>query len=105
MVITEAEHGEMQAVLSQFFEKQADGYHNKRADAEIQKALSISEKRAKAGSYGGRRKASKSVANATQMPTQPQPQPQPHISSEGLAIDGQVHEIARANCLDLRNCD
>ena len=70
-------------VLSNFFELQPDGYHNKRADIELAKAHDLHERR----SRGGRKTAEKrwrANSSATRSATssrvgnpQPQPQPQP----------------------------
>lgn len=57
----------IKSILDQFFELRDGRWHNVRADAEIEKANEISNKRAEAGRKGGQ-------ANAKQLPTQPQPQ-------------------------------
>jgi uncharacterized protein YdaU (DUF1376 family) len=64
----------MLSVLAEFFELREDGYHNKRADKELARSVSISKIRADVGRAGG-------LANATNLPKQKatHPHPHPHI--------------------------
>lgn len=59
----EAEQAAVAKVLAQFFVERDGYYHHERADAELEKRARLSEKRAAAGSVGGKQK----VANATNL--------------------------------------
>jgi uncharacterized protein YdaU (DUF1376 family) len=88
----------VQSVLNQFFELLEDGYHNKKADKELLKRSSISEKRQKAA-YS---KHANAHASAEQMHMQvhTQPQPQPHSSNQ-VSIEAAVAPKAkRASRID-----
>jgi uncharacterized protein YdaU (DUF1376 family) len=72
----ETERKAVDSVLQQFFSRQADGYHNSRADAELQKQAQIHERLSNAGRKrwhkpGSSQAVSQAIAN-------PQPHPQPH---------------------------
>lgn len=95
LAIGKAEQAALQAVLERFFTLEGDEYHNRRADMEIAKSLTISKKRAKSGSQGGQAKAGKSVANATQMPAQSHPQSQLNSGGYAEPLDEQIVQIAR----------
>lgn len=63
---TDAEQAAVNSVLGQFFTRNGDGYHNRRADAEITKEQAIATARAIAGREGARSKwHGKRMANAT----------------------------------------
>lgn len=59
----EAEQAAVAKVLAQFFVERDGYYHHERADAELAKRALLREKRAEAGSKGGKQK----VANATNL--------------------------------------
>lgn len=59
----EAEQAAVAKVLAEFFEERDGYYHHERADAELAKRALLREKRAQAGSKGGKQK----VANATNL--------------------------------------
>jgi uncharacterized protein YdaU (DUF1376 family) len=87
---SEAEQQALASVLGQFFVKKADGYHQKRADEELEIAATISKKRAEVGQKGGLAKARNLVQqNATQ--------PHIHIHTD-KAVEGlKVENVERVS--------
>jgi uncharacterized protein YdaU (DUF1376 family) len=76
-----AQEAALTSVLAQFFELRGGKYHNKRADFEINKALTISKERVKAGERGG-------LAKARHLLQQKATHPQPHKSNPPTPLSG-----------------
>jgi uncharacterized protein YdaU (DUF1376 family) len=97
---TPDEQSAVRSVLGQFFSKNGNGYHNKRADAELAKEAAISIARAKAGASGaygkwhGKKKANATTSTTTS--TEEPPPPPPHADSE--------RERAAFDCSTLAGC-
>jgi uncharacterized protein YdaU (DUF1376 family) len=72
----DAEKAAVMLVVEEFFTLEADGYHNRRADEELEKQAQVSEKRREAGKKGAEstngKRAANGSANERQMPTQSQ---------------------------------
>lgn len=81
-----AEQAAVPAVLAEFFVERDGHYHHERADIEIAKRKELREKRAAAGSKGGRQK----VANATNLPAGCQTQS--HTQSQQEDSDARASE-------------
>lgn len=64
MALADDEQVAVQSVLQQFFTLEDDGYHNLRADEEIEKKKEISKKRQKAAKKSHENRKNKSPANA-----------------------------------------
>jgi uncharacterized protein YdaU (DUF1376 family) len=78
----ETERKAVDSILQQFFSRQADGYHNSRADAELQKQAQIHERLSNAGRKRWHEPKhepglSQAVCQAIANP-HPHPQPHPH---------------------------
>jgi len=71
----------LQSVLGQFFDLRTDGYHNKRADEEIEKSVSISKERAQVGRKGG-------LAKARNLLQQNSTHPHPHSRTPLTPLSG-----------------
>jgi uncharacterized protein YdaU (DUF1376 family) len=72
----DAEKAAVLMVVEEFFTLGDDGYHNRRADEELEKQAQVSEKRREAGKKGAEstngKRAANGSANERQMPTQSQ---------------------------------
>jgi uncharacterized protein YdaU (DUF1376 family) len=72
----DTEKAAVMLVVEEFFTLEDDGYHNRRADAELEKQAQVSEKRREAGKKGAEKtngkRAANGSANERQMPTQSQ---------------------------------
>lgn len=88
----EAEQAAVSKVLTQFFVERDGYYHHERADAELEKRAILREKRALAGSAGGKQK----VANATNLLGVCQTQQQLQQHEEEREESGQQGSVAIA---------
>ena len=70
------------AILTEFFTLEADGFHNKRIDLEREKSGQAYERRAGAARVRWEAKHSSCNADPMHMQPQPQPQPQPDLKPE-----------------------
>jgi uncharacterized protein YdaU (DUF1376 family) len=83
LAFTSDQQAAMSSVLSQFFVLKGENYHNKRADSELEKMISISKERRLVGRKGGLAKARNLLEQkAYQNPTHPQPHIQPQSQEE-----------------------
>jgi uncharacterized protein YdaU (DUF1376 family) len=83
-------------VVGEFFTLEDDGYHNRRADEELDKQAQVSEKRREAGKKGAEttngKRAAIGSANERQLPTQLQSQ----LHKPPSRGDDQILQIAQA---------
>jgi uncharacterized protein YdaU (DUF1376 family) len=78
LAFTSDQQAALSSVLSQFFVLKGENYHNKRADSELEKMISISKERQLVGRKGGLAKARNLLQQkAYQNPTHPHPHIQP----------------------------
>jgi uncharacterized protein YdaU (DUF1376 family) len=97
---SEAEQASLTSVLDQFFELRDDGYHNKRADAEIEKAIRITNHRAESGRIGGLAKARNLLKQES---THPHPQQHPQEKGQKLTPVQPTLEEVQEYCKTRQN--
>lgn len=84
-----AEQAAVHDMLAEFFVERDGNYHHERADIELEKRAILREKRAAAGSKGGKQK----VANATILPDVCQIQLQPQSQSKKEELQEPIQQI------------
>lgn len=108
-------------ILAKYFELREDGYHHSRCDEEIAKARVISEKRAKSGAIGGKKRQANAKANASgllkqnsrQLQSQLHKKPPPPFSDQQLesivlahpaCTHLQIHELPSNALSEAMDC-
>jgi uncharacterized protein YdaU (DUF1376 family) len=102
----DTEKAAVMLVVEEFFTLEDDGYHNRRADEELEKQAQVSEKRREAGRKGAEstngKRAANGSANERQMPTQSQLHIEPVSIPSAFVLPVWIPEKAFNDFVELR---
>jgi uncharacterized protein YdaU (DUF1376 family) len=105
-VFDDAEKAAVMLVVEEFFTLEDDGYHNRRADEELEKQAQVSEKRREAGKRGAEKtngkRAANGSANERQLPTQLQSHIEPISIPSAFVLPIWIPEKAFKDFVEMR---